>query len=341
LSESRIDRRGFTLIELLVVIAIIAVLIALLLPAVQQAREAARRAQCKNNLKQMGLALHNYHDTALTLPMGMSGWPFTADGKLWGWGTMILPYLDQGPLYTSLGASPGGTAPQTNLPAKGFDAVMASFTPTNPLLQTSITVYRCPSDSGLPTVTIPAGGLYGCIQQNTNIFGRSNYPGVIGSTFSLTGGLLASDGAFGESSSTRISDFLDGTSNTIIVGERRSPGMVNGLYSGGDTIWCGAGDDNFGIANDLTSNWEGFVINMGICEQGSTINQTTASAPSITNSIALAAYSSMHTGGAHFLLADGSVRFISENIATGPPGVAGSTYQNLASRNDSQVIGEF
>src|SRR4051812_6730319 len=93
-------KRGFTLIELLVVIAIIAVLIALLLPAVQQAREAARRSQCKNNLKQIGLALHNYHDTANTLPPGWIGDPTGSNaGNRWGWGTMILPYLDQAPLY--------------------------------------------------------------------------------------------------------------------------------------------------------------------------------------------------------------------------------------------------
>ncbi|HTI49623.1 MAG TPA: DUF1559 domain-containing protein, partial [Planctomycetaceae bacterium] len=108
ISKSRF--RGFTLIELLVVIAIIGVLVALLLPAVQQAREAARRAQCKNNLKQLGLALHNYHDTANTLPPGwISGNAgVTATGcSGWGWGTMILPNLDQGPLYQTLSGSTG------------------------------------------------------------------------------------------------------------------------------------------------------------------------------------------------------------------------------------------
>src|SRR6188472_548040 len=101
------SRRGFTLIELLVVIAIIAILIALLLPAVQQAREAARRSQCKNNLKQLGLALHNYHDTSNTLPPGWIAVPTmsgntNASAPCWGWGTMILPGLDQAPLYSSM-----------------------------------------------------------------------------------------------------------------------------------------------------------------------------------------------------------------------------------------------
>ena len=103
-TPSRVARRGFTLIELLVVIAIIAILIALLLPAVQQAREAARRSQCKNNIKQIGLALHNYHDTFNKLPAAYyllsasagSATPVTS--QAWGWGTMILPYIDQAPL---------------------------------------------------------------------------------------------------------------------------------------------------------------------------------------------------------------------------------------------------
>ncbi len=333
---SRRHRRGFTLIELLVVIAIIAVLIALLLPAVQQAREAARRTQCKNNLKQIGLALHNYHDVVNAFPMGVSGWPNTLNGTLWGWGTMILPHVDGGNLFLSLAASPGGTAPQTNLPATGFNAVMASFNPTNPLLESVLPVYRCPSDTGLPTVIIPPGGLNGSLRQNTYIYGRCNYPGVVGSTITDSGGLLTSDGAFAESSCIQLRDFTDGTSNTFLIGERRSPGMVGGLYAGGDTNWCGANDDI-----DPHAMWQGFAIHLGFCDQASKLNATMVNPPSVTNSAAYTAFSSQHTGGAHFLLADGSVRFISETIATGPPATAGSTYQNLASRNDGQVLGEF
>ncbi len=336
MSRLRHRRRGFTLIELLVVIAIIAVLIALLLPAVQQAREAARRTQCKNNLKQFGIALHNYHDTMNTLPMGMCGWPYDLVGSLWGWGTMILPYLDQAPLYNGLASSPNGTSPLLNLPAKGFDAVMASFNPTNPLLQTQLSVYRCPSDPGIPTVTIPVGGLNGSKRQNTYIYGRSNYPGVIGATYSTGGGLLAPDGAFGESSSIRIRDFTDGTSNTFLVGERRSAGTVSGNYVGGETIWCGANDD---VSPD--SDWQGFAIHLGLCDPRYPLNFKTTTPPDVNNPSTYTAFGSQHTGGAHFLMGDGSVRFISENIASGPPNKPGSTYQNLANRGDGQVIGDF
>jgi prepilin-type N-terminal cleavage/methylation domain-containing protein len=329
-------RRGFTLIELLVVIAIIAILIALLLPAVQQAREAARRTQCRNNLKQIGLALHNYHDVANTFPMGMSGWPGTVEGALWGWGVFVLPYLDQSPMYNSIAQSPGGTSPHYNSPASGFSAVMTSFIPQNALLQTQIPVFRCPSDSGTATVVIPIGGLNGSARANTYTFGRSNYPGVMGSTWTQSGGLLVSDGAFAESSKIGLRDFIDGTSNTFLIGERQSPTQIGGGYAGGDTIWCGANDD----VSPLT-DWQGFSIHLGLCDQASKMNLVSPTLPSAANNSVYTAFSSPHVGGALFLMTDGSVRFISENIASGPPATAGSTYQNLAARNDGQILGEF
>ena len=140
----RVRKSGFTLIELLVVIAIIAVLIALLLPAVQQAREAARRSQCKNNLKQIGLALHNYHDTANKFPSGFvtRAWPSPGTGattelSCWSWGAMILPYIDQAPMYNTLQV--GTLSLAANLAAGGAQATAAT---------TPLSGFMCPSEYG-------------------------------------------------------------------------------------------------------------------------------------------------------------------------------------------------
>ncbi len=321
------------MIELLVVIAIIAVLVALVLPAVQQAREAARRAQCRNSLKQIGLALHNYHGSMNVLPSGYGGFPFTNQGSLWGWGTMILPYIDQTTLYNGLSATTGGTSGVGGA-ASGFSAVMTSFNPAAAILQTTVPVFRCPSDNGTSPLTIPPGGINGCLPGVTSTFGRSNYAGVLGGSYANRLGLLYGDGAFGESSNRRFSNITDGLSNTFLVGERRSPGNVAGKFTGGDTIWAGAGDDNF-------PDWQGFSMHLGACDQASPLNQKTAAAPSASGGQPFIAFSSVHAGGGHFLMGDGSVRFISDSIATGPPATAGSTYQNLAAIADGQTIGDY
>ena len=135
-------RRGFTLIELLVVIAIIAVLIALLLPAVQQAREAARRSQCQNNLKQVGLALHNYHDIHNQFPMAFIRASDVARTEGWGWGAMILPQLEQGNLYDTLGVS---RYRLTDVLA-GMKPDLATVAQRTAIFQTRLSVYICPSD---------------------------------------------------------------------------------------------------------------------------------------------------------------------------------------------------
>lgn len=325
-------RRGFTLIELLVVIAIIAVLIALLLPAVQQAREAARRTQCKNNLKQLGLALHNYHDTANALP---PGWVSGAAGpSRWGWGTFLLPQFDQAPLYASLSSAMGMDANSIN--ATGFSAVMTTLPQPGPL-QTSLAAFRCPSDVAGPTVNTPLADGYMVMMPpmaNTTTFGRSTYPGVMGSNVDWMMGqpMTPSGGSFGRNSSTNFRDYQDGLSNTFLIGERRSPGVVNGMYVGGDGIWAGVGCDTMP---------QGMAMELGDCSNSHPLNGRFATAPTATSADSYIGFSSMHVGGAHFLMGDGSVRFISENIASGPVGQASSVYQNLATVADGMVLGDF
>ena len=192
-------RRGFTLIELLVVIAIIAILIALLLPAVQQSREAAQRTQCKNSLKQIGLALHNYHDVHLTFPPGYIARavgrndPAAAEtGPSFAWGTMVLPFLDHGNLFNHFDFNEDGDDAH-NL---GHGQVILSM-------------FLCPTDPAPARFALPNG-----IELAT-----SNYVGIYGyGNVSMNPG--NGTGVFYRNSAVRIRDITDGTSGTICVGER-------------------------------------------------------------------------------------------------------------------------
>ena len=299
--------RGFTLIELLVVIAIIAILIALLLPAVQQAREAARRTQCKNNMKQLGLALHNYHDVHNMFP---SGWiavdPATGrqsphDGVNGaGWGTMILPNLDQAPLY------------------RQFNANLAIHAPANiPFVSNVIPAWQWPSDPKPDRWEIEEEGSPGTVLAELP---TANYIGVFG-TEELDGcenspgtapvtsaGQCRGDGMFYHHSKTRFRDITDGTTNTFMLGERRTDTEL-GWYS----------------------TWPGMVS-----EGEEAFQRILGSADHVPNDPVahLDDFSSHHVGGAQFVLGDGSVRFISENIDHG-------LYQSLATIQGGEVVGEF
>lgn len=187
-----IGRKAFTLIELLVVIAIIAILVALLLPAVQQAREAARRSQCKNNLKQIGLALHNYHDTLRVFPPGQVF-------RGWAWSAFILPYMDQEPLYAKIDFN--------------YEIGIAAGVPiaNTEVVQTSLPAFRCPSDTAPETddYVIPNQGVTSyCV--SAGAFAES-----------IIGWLPPNphDGLFTRDSSISMRDITDGTSNTIAAGE--------------------------------------------------------------------------------------------------------------------------
>ena len=332
-------RRGFTLIELLVVIAIIAILIALLLPAVQQAREAARRTQCKNNLKQLGLAFHNYHDVSLAFPPGWindhSRWRTPGgdnvnshhgndeNGAQWAWSAFLMPYIDQAPAFETLGVSA----------QRADQAVETALTnPDGPIglvLTTPMSAFRCPSDTAPNINTEGARVVDGTSMSGLSV-ATSNYvasnrgivaPGGTGVTNRQENADLA---MFYGDSRTRIRDVTDGTSNTLLAGERAwryqgGSGFIAGnaallFVAGGEGSATQCADDGCGFTDAIAATGRGINIDDSAVAQGS--------------------YNSLHTGGAQFTMADGSVRFISENIDL-------QLLANLGDHNDGNVIGEF
>lgn len=322
-------RPGFTLIELLVVIAIIAILIALLLPAVQQAREAARMTQCRNNLKQVGLAIHNYHDTHNIFPVGVVTILKTGqavaptdsnpsrtnvDGG-WGWSTFILPFMDQAPLYNLL--APNGQ----------------NFPPTpNQYSRTVLTGYQCPTEAS-PALhfAFPLGG-----DGVADGHARSSYSAVSGSgdnadyankTARETRGILWYN------SNVRIRDVTDGTSNTMIVVERFWDGGDSEKRRGG--VWVGKCP---GGANDAGNKYATFVRveNSPNWVINGENNNSAASMHGGQRDPVAGGASTVKKGGygVNALMGDGSVRFLSENMF-------GGTWQALGQIADGQVVGEF
>lgn len=307
-------RVGFTLIELLVVIAIIAVLIALLLPAVQQAREAARRSQCKNNLKQLGLALHNYHDSLNSMPpahIGRCSTPLLNATGL----TMLLPYIDQAPLYSKYNSS--GSA--STYPSAGGTAVDDPVTNGNALVvKTIVRAFLCPSDNGSEIITA-TGSNYGISAMNTGTGGaKTNYDFMAVSPIQsceIWANLANTRKTmFGDNSNANFRDVSDGSSNTFMMGE-----TTRSVLNGGTNAWGYRGWVMVGL------NIVDYPINVWAYPGN----------PSIPGRLGSWSYAgSLHVGGAHFLLGDGGVRFISENIDS-------LTRSRLALIQDGQVIGEF
>ncbi|QDT66667.1 DUF1559 domain-containing protein [Calycomorphotria hydatis] len=336
ISLSRIThkRQGFTLIELLVVIAIIATLVALLLPAVQQAREAARRSHCKNNLKQIGIAMHTYHDAHRTFPPGLlvpDDRPDTNDFGHRGyrqhpaWGFFLLPYLEQSGIYVLQDFERVGSG------------ILDSPSSSNGLGET-LAAYSCPSDikaSKQPT------------NSSTSGYGTSSYAACRGKSRrrgQTYGGPYFAErgGMFWVNSRVRLRDVTDGSSSTILIGE-----VSWDQWYG----WGTSGSFNIGQTT-RGANWPGIgmlkadPLVLRDVDYARPINLSRTGAPTTLNSHGLMGpghdndgFGSLHIGGAQFLLADGSVHFISENIDTQSSTLG--VYQRLGVRNDGAVVGEF
>jgi len=322
------NKSGFTLIELLVVIAIIAILIALLLPAVQQAREAARRTQCKNNLKQIGLGLHNYHDVFSTFPIGSQISYFRTN-----WRASILPQIDQANVFNQMNPYPEarrGYAAGTGNTASGWD------TPNAVLNNLLIAAYKCPSSTtqAFNTSTSPVTN-NGTASPNAAL-GREtamtmDYVGISGSysgvaPFNQDCGAVSynsyacNSGMMRIGRESRMRDCKDGTSNTIIIGE--DSGLVN----------------NRDVRSNYYGGWAG---HLGLSSWGTGV-RTIRYSPNLKTTppggdqtyTSNSPLTSQHDGGIHALLTDGAVRFISENIDI-------NILLGLGSAKDGLVSGEF
>ncbi|MCH7989092.1 MAG: DUF1559 domain-containing protein [Planctomycetes bacterium] len=339
-------RRGFTLIELLVTISIITILVALLLPAVQHARETARRAKCQNNLRQIGVAVHQYHEVHRTFPPGQQwDWGPERDsnanpiGRLpgWGWSAFILPFIDQLPIYETI---------DFHLPLNEDDVSR-----NREVISTSLPVFRCPSDRATPLRNRNTAD--NCTQPGAICNpgqAWSSYHGAAGSYRAQTGttNRLRGNGSFRRLRAGRPSNFIrrfsnltDGASATIMFGESS---MV--FHNSGRLYGSSSSQDN-----DASGSHN-------LMKTGEDKMNPPRSAPSVQRRYA---FGSLHPGGAHFLFGDGRVKFISESIEHtartweqpgdnnknaydklgNPPGEDYGIYQRLFSIADNNEIGAY
>ena len=361
-SQLQTDDKGFTLIELLVVISIIGVLVALLLPAVQSAREAARRAQCVNNLKQIGLMLANYESAIGVFPSGYidlqnnsANTPDLDMGQGWGWAALALPFIEQQPLYNSINFNLGTVGP---------------FNTTAEL--TSLAVFQCPSDGYNPTPCIlydstftnpiatvghsnyaAACGWEECFMNATgnplpfyvNLYDGNDLDGdptdgIFGSNSGITCGFGPQGiGMFWRNSNTRIANVTDGLSNTHCIGERcaaHSPTTWVGAVTGArcpawmctnpwttpNTPPSSAPSQGNGSAYDQADFDEALCL-----AHGNATHKPNSDNPIFDPDT----FWSMHPGGCNFLFGDGSVRFEKSTIAPGP-------YQYLMTRAGGEIV---
>jgi prepilin-type N-terminal cleavage/methylation domain-containing protein/prepilin-type processing-associated H-X9-DG protein len=334
-------RHAFTLIELLVVIAIIGILIGLLLPAVQNVRATAQRMQCTNNLKQIGLALHNYESIHQIFPAGYidgntnpDSTPDNDVGPGWGWASRILPFLEHEDIYEQINFGQGIIS-GTNLT----------------VAQTQITVFQCPSDGytqqnvplydstfTTPIATVAQANYVGCNGWE-ECFNNAGGDAQGGGDDGLSGPLgKAGDGMFYRNSQNRIADVLDGTSNTIMVGERshnHSPSTWTGAITGARVPAWMAGTPPYQYVPPTTGPffpgpaYDNADYDEALClSHGNQTHLPSADLPFYDPDT----FYSMHTaGGANFLFCDGSVHFLSKTIDP-------ATYQALTTMQGGEQL---
>lgn len=295
-------RQGFTLVELLVVLAIIGLLVGLLLPAVQQAREAARRMSCSNNLRQLGLAVQNYHSSHKRLPPGYvaSSDAVGAEfGNGWGWGSMILPEMEQSSLMQQINFS---------LP------IEHPFHSVNRLI--SLSAFICPSDTVQPQWNVVRRDASGNVTSTICQVASANYVGVFGIREPVGDG----DGVLFRNSRIGMKDILDGTSSTMMLGERSA--------KWGDATWVGAvtGAALFPpVGSPALPHVEP--------SSSMVLGHTFEGAPN-SQDLELNNFSSLHAGGGHMIFADGHVQFISSSTEK-------QTFRALSTRAGSETLGDY